>query len=74
MSDPTDPVVNCILEVCCEPQQAVQTMAETMSADLDITVAEALEYCKWVKKYFDLAPKNTTGKLFAEIARLARIP
>ena len=69
----SDPVLNCLMEICCGRAQADQVMAETLVRD---GVCEDMEHAKkcveWVKHRFDLAPVGTLGPLKNRIIDLAQ--
>jgi hypothetical protein len=70
----SDPVKNCLLEICCGAARAEETFATAM-VDAGVCDREyAPKVAKWVYEYFDLMPAGSTKKLKAEIARLARQP
>lgn len=68
----SDPVLNCMLEVCCGRQQADAVMAEMLVKD---GVCEDLEHAQrcvaWLKHRFDLAPVGTLGPLKNRLIDLA---
>ncbi len=67
-----DPVLNCILEVCCGKVRAEQRLARAM-VDAGVCDEEHAPKCAaWIHEYFDLAPVGTLGPFVKEIARLAR--
>lgn len=68
----SDPVKNCLLEVCCGAKAAeklfARQMVEQNICDMDV----ATRCAAWVYEYFDLAPAGSLTAFKAEIARLAR--
>jgi hypothetical protein len=68
----SDPVLNCLLEVCCGAAQAQAGLAKAMVDAGVCAPAEAHKCAAWVHEYFDLAPKGSLVQLKADIARLAR--
>lgn len=74
MGDPmSDPIKNCLLEVCCEPAAARASFAGAMMADGVCTDrAEADAVAQWVYRHFDLAPAGTLRAFKAAIAKVAR--
>ena len=69
----SDPILNCLTEVCCgaaeaEAQLAVTLVDEGVCED----AAHAKKCAKWMFEYFDLAPKGSLKDFKKEIARLAR--
>ncbi len=75
MGDPlSDPVKNCLLEVCCEPGAARAAFAGALVADgvcAERTEADGVAH--WVYTHFDLAPAGTLRAFKAAIARVARV-
>ena len=69
-----DPVLNCLLDVCCEAMSAKQheTMTRFLMGETgcDEKTAQVLGGC--ILKHFDLAEKGTLAPFKASIARLAR--
>lgn len=60
----SDPILNCMLEVCCGRQQAEQVMAEQLVADgVCEDMAHAEKCVAWIRHRFDLAPVGTLGPL-----------
>jgi hypothetical protein len=66
-----DPVMNCVLSVCCPPAVAQEGFA-TLLVREGLSEADAKTCAAWVFEYFDLAPKGTLVELKAAIAKLAR--
>jgi len=72
MSDLSDPIMNCILEVCCGAETAESRLAQSM-IEAGVCDKKHAKHCAaWVREYFDLAPKGSLVGFKAEIARLAR--
>ena len=73
MGEISDPVKNCVLEVCCGASNASDGLANLM---LEHGVCseqdEAKRVAKWINKHFDLAEKGTLAPLKKSIARLAK--
>jgi len=68
----SDPILNCLLEVCCGAAKAEEGLAKAM-VDADVCDREHAKKCAaWIHEYFDLAPKGSLVQLKADIARLAR--
>ena len=81
-----DPILNCILAVCCPPERAAAALAKLMQDELGpadstgifrepdwpITKDTAERVAAWIMKRFDLAEKGTLQPLKQSIARLAR--
>lgn len=68
----SDPIKNCLLEVCCGPEPAQAALAGVF-ADYGVPEKHAAECAEVVFKYFDLWPRGLTMvEAKAEIARLAR--
>lgn len=69
----SDPILNCVLEVCCG---RVSSEASLAGAMLSEGVCEDEKHAKkcaaWIREYFDLAPAGTLTELKQVIARLAR--
>lgn len=69
---------NCTLAVCCPPRsaEAKQSLADEIATGLNLANAEAATTPKavaeWVLDNYDLMPLESTDKLKAEIAALAR--
>jgi hypothetical protein len=69
----SDPVLNCILEVCCGRATADQQFAKALVRDGVCETMEHAEKCvAWVRHRFDLAPVNTLGPLKNRIIDLAK--
>jgi len=66
-----DPVMNCVLAVCCPPAAAREGFANALVRE-GLSEADAKRCADWVFEYFDLAPKGSLVQLKADIARLAR--
>ncbi len=66
-TDPTDPVVCCILEICCGPAEAAAAL-ETELQKLDTPKAQAA----WLRKHFDLAPAGSLRALKRSVAAMAK--
>jgi hypothetical protein len=68
-----DPVLNCLLEVCCEPAAAREALAVQLVSDhICDDLAHARRVATWVRTHFDLAPAGSLGALKAGIARVAK--
>jgi hypothetical protein len=67
-----DPVLNCLLEVCCLSAQAEAGLAEAMIAAEVCDKKDAPKCAAWIHEYFDLAPKGSLVEFKAVITRLAR--
>ena len=67
-----DPVLNCLLAVCCDPAQAQQGLAKAMVEAGVCDKKDAPKCAEWIHEYFDLAPKGSLVQFKADIARLAR--
>lgn len=67
-----DPILNCILEVCCGAARAEHRLAEEMVAAGVCTKEYAPKCAAWIREYFDLAPAGTLGPFKKAIAELAR--
>jgi hypothetical protein len=73
MGDPSDPVKNCLLEVCCGPSDAAASFAEAMVTDgVCGERDEADRIARWVYKHFDLAERGTLTAFKKSIARVAK--
>lgn len=74
MADPIDdPVLNCLLEVCCDPAAAREALAVRLVEDRVCgDLAHARRVAAWVRTHFDLAPAGTLGAFTAAIARVAK--
>ena len=73
MGDPSDPIMNCVLEVCCGPEPARATFA-AMLVDKKLCAEqdEADRIAAWVLTHFDLAPRGSLREFKAVIARIAK--
>ena len=67
-----DPILNCLLEVCCGAEAAEQRLAETMIEAGVCDKQDAAKCAAWIHEYFDLAPKGSLVQLKADLTRLAR--
>jgi hypothetical protein len=67
-----DPILNCVLEVCCGAAAAEFKLAEAMIEAEVCDKKHAHKCAKWLREYFDLAPAGTLTAFKQEIARLAR--
>ncbi len=68
----SDPVVCCILGVCCPPGSEKQREALASALQLSESasvVAEARTYADYILDNFDLAPKGSLVELIAAIAK-----
>lgn len=70
----SDPVLNCVLEVCCGAARAEVTLAKAMVKAGVCEEQHAKQCAEWLYEYFDFAPKGSLKAFKAEIARLARQP
>ena len=71
MGDPSDPILNCAMRICCEAARAQQALTKMMvEYGVDANAAESC--AKFIDTYFDLAEKGTLQPLKDSIARLAR--
>ncbi len=69
----SDPVMNCILEVCCGRQQADQQFAKAMVSDgVCEDMAHAEKCVAWVRHRFDLAPAGSLTAFKNRIIDLAK--
>lgn len=68
----SDPLLNCILEVCCGRAAADQQFAKAMVRDGVCSEEYAAKVVEWVRHRFDLAPVNTLGPLKNRIIDLAK--
>lgn len=66
-----DPILNCVMEVCCGAAQAQEGMARLLMAE-GLSESNAKKCAAWIHEYFDLAPKGSLVQLKADIAKLAR--
>jgi hypothetical protein len=68
----SDPIMNCILEVCCGSAASETRLAEAM---LEAGVCDNKQHAKkcaaWIHEYFDLAPVGTLADFKAQIAKFA---
>ena len=78
-----DPVLNCVLSVCCDAANAEDAFATALhdglqlgsgsgAAPMDLTPRQCTAVACWVYEHFDLAEKGTLKPLKDSIARLAR--
>lgn len=67
-----NPVLNCILEVCCDAVQAERQLADQMVAAGVCNREHAPKCAAWIREYFDLAPKGTLVEFKKQVAALAR--
>jgi len=68
----SDPVKNCVLEICCEPLAAQAGFAGVLvDQGLCAERAEADAIAHFLYKHFELVERGTLGKLKKSIARLA---
>ena len=85
MGDPSDPVYNCALLLCCEAAEAEATFAKALHSGVatfggtgdapdpqQLTERQCAAVAQWVYAYFDLAEKGTLQPLKDSIARLVR--
>ncbi len=73
MTEPIDdPVLNCLLAVCCSPEAQRATFAKVLVAQGVCVEPEAMKVAAWVLEHFDLAPAGTLGAFTATVSRLAR--
>lgn len=66
-----DPILNCILEVCCGSARARDAQVKQL-VSRGVPQEHAETCVDYYDEYFDLGPKGTLGPLKKEIARLAR--
>lgn len=71
MGEISDPILNCILEVCCGAIEAEHGLAKLMQRE-GVAPDEARHAARCLMEYFDLAPKGSLSVFKQEIARLAR--
>ena len=72
MGDPSDPILNCVTQVCCSPAQAQRSAAKAM-VDAGLCDAKtAVGVAAWYEEYFDLLPKGTVN--LTKVIELARQP
>lgn len=73
MGDPSDPVKNCVLEICCDAAAAQAQFAVVLvERGLCAERAEADAIARFVYKHFELVERGTLGPLKKSIARLAQ--
>jgi len=73
MSDPNDdPILNCILEVCClaSSDQQHATMANLLVRDCGCAPDVAATVGRYILSKFDLAEKGTLAPFKASIVRV----
>lgn len=69
----SDPVLNCVLEVCCGAAESEALLAATLVTESICDDEEHAQRCAaWIKAHFDLAPAGTLKGLKKAIAKLAR--
>lgn len=69
----SDPVLNCVLEVCCGRQAADRQFAKALVRDGVCEDMEHAEKCvAWVKHRFDLAPAGTLTAFKNRIIDIAK--
>ena len=69
----SDPILNCVLEVCCGLDEAQTRFAQSMVDDGVCDTKEHAQKCAaWVYENFDLAPVGSLHRLKKDIAKLAR--
>ena len=66
-----DPVLNCLLEVCCGAAKAEAGLARLLVQE-GLSEEDAKTCAAWMHEYFDLAPKGSLVQFKADVARLAR--
>jgi hypothetical protein len=66
-----DPVMNCLLAVCCSPARAEEQYAKQLVRE-GLDEASAKRCAAWTFEYFELAPKGSLVQLKADIARVAK--
>jgi hypothetical protein len=71
MGDPSDPIINCALRVCCEEAGAIRATAKWLT-EYGIEATVAHECASLLHEHFDLAEKGTLQPFKDSIARLAR--
>lgn len=69
MGNPSDPILNCILEICCGAANAEEAL-EALMVDEGVTDAHSAMQC--ICKHFDLSTKGSLKQLKADYARLAK--
>lgn len=68
----SDPILNCVTQVCCAPAQAVRTAAKAM-VDAGLCDKDtSLKVAAWYQEYFDILPKGTVN--LTKVIALARGP
>lgn len=67
-----DPILNCILAVCCPPEAARDALAKFLITNGDVNADDAIKAAECIAKYFDLAEKGTLQAFKDSVARLAR--
>lgn len=69
-----DPVLNCLLEVCClaGSEQQKATMANLLIADCGCTPDVAMKVGSYILSTFDLAEKGTLKAFKQSIVRVHR--
>lgn len=67
----SDPILNCLLEVCCGAAKAQEGLARLLVME-GLSEPDARRCAGWIHEYFDLAPKGSLVQLKADISRLAR--
>lgn len=69
-----DPVMNCVLAVCCPPQSENQqhALAGLLERDGVVGPESSANVAKWLLSKFDLAPQGTLQPFKDAIAQLAR--
>ncbi len=74
-----DPILNCVLTVCCPPAEAEAALAKMIhkgvgpgnpDEDWPITEDTAQRVAAWMLKHFDLAEKGTLQPLKDSIVRV----
>lgn len=68
----SDPILNCVTQVCCSPTQAQRSAAEVMVEAGLCDRATAVKIAAWYEEYFDLLPKGTVN--LTKVIALARQP
>lgn len=76
MGDPSDPILNCILEVCCASGSASQrtAMADLIVRECGCDLTMARKVGEYLLSKFDLAEKGTLREFKASIVRVSRAP
>jgi len=73
MGDISDPVKNCLLEVCCGAANASETLASLLVDDgVCGEPDEAARVAKWMYHHFEFAEKGTLTAFKKSIARVAK--